>query len=375
MSTQSQDVGENVGQAGSPAIARCAPGDERELIAFRTAVHGPQTIFADAGYFRWMYCDPHTSSSDRMTCWVYRAAERIEGQIGGFPVVLKVGETETPALWALDGAVSTDHRGKGVLEALLDSIGQEREVEMATEVTPGGRRVMLRKGWVDIGTLPLFIRPLDIGAILTKRAGRLGGFIGQAIGLLGRGLELQALAAAARDGLALEQIASFDASADRIWEQASPSYPVICRRDSAYLNWRFARFPKERYRFFYLVRSASEPVGYCVLRAGARYGLRAGYIVDFLCAPRWTRPLVALCLQHFRREGMAAVCCIHRNPVSSTPFISLGFLPRSTSWQCVLRTRDPAASAFALAKDSGKWFLTAGDSDLDRPRPEDSVNP
>ncbi len=351
MSTQSQDVGENVGQAGSPAIARCAPGDERELIAFRTAVHGPQTIFADAGYFRWMYCDPHTSSSDRMTCWVYRAAERIEGQIGGFPVVLKVGETETPALWALDGAVSTDHRGKGVLEALLDSIGQEREVEMATEVTPGGRRV------------------------ITKRAGRLGGFIGQTIGLLGHGLDFQALAAAARDGLALEQIASFDASADRIWEQSSPSYPVICRRDSAYLNWRFARFPKERYRFFYLVRSASEPVGYCVLRAGARYGLRAGYIVDFLCAPRWTRPLVALCLQHFRREGMAAVCCIHRNPVSSAPFISLGFLPRSTSWPCVLRTRDPAASAFALAKDSGKWFLTAGDSDLDRPRPEDSVNP
>jgi hypothetical protein len=261
-----------------------------------------------------------------------------------------------------------------VLEALLDSIEQEREVEMATEVTPGGRRVMLRKGWMDIGTMPLFIRPLDLGAILAKRAGRLGRSAGETIGLLWRGLELQALAAAALQGLVLEPIASFDWRADRIWEEASPSYPVICRRDSAYLNWRFARFPKERYRFFYLVRPGSEPVGYCVLRTGARYGLRAGYIVDFLCAPRWTRSLVALCLQHFRRDGMASVCSLHRNPVSSAPFTTLGFFPRDTSWPCVVRTRDPAAASFALVKDGGKWFLTGADSDLDRPRPEDSVD-
>src|SRR5260370_13271748 len=209
MSARSKVAGEVAGEAAGElgaqvAIARCAPGDERELIAFRAAVHGLQTIFAEADYFRWMYGDPYTSS-DPMRCWVYRAEGRIEGQIGGFPVVLKVGETETPALWALDGAVSPDHRGKGVLEAPLDSIGQERKVEMATEVTPAGRRVMLRKGWMDIGTLPLFIRPLDIGAILAKRAGRLGGFIGQAIGLLWRDLELRALAAAGRGGLALEQ--------------------------------------------------------------------------------------------------------------------------------------------------------------------------
>ena len=370
MSTQSQAIGKNESPV---AISRCMPSDERELIAFRSTVHGPETIFADADYFRWMYCDPHTSA-DRMACWVHRVAGRIEGQIGGFPVLLKVGGRQTQGLWALDGAVSPDHRGRGVLEALLDSIEQEKEVEMATEVTPGGQRVMLRKGWEDMGTVPMFIRPLDLGAIVAKRAGRLAGTAGDAIGLLWRGFELQALAAAAREGLALEPIACFDGRADRIWQEASPSYPVICRRDAAYLNWRFARFPKERYRLFYVVRSGNAPVGYCVLRAGARYGLSAGYIVDFLCAPHWTRHLVALCLQQFRRDRLAAVCCMHRNPVSSAPFLTLGFVPRSTSWPCVIKARDPAAAWFALAKDPANWFLTGADSDLDRPRPEDSVD-
>ena len=212
MSTKSQAVGKNESPV---AISRCTPSDERELIAFRSAVHGPETIFADADYFRWMYCDPHTSA-DRMACWVHRLAGRIEGQIGGFPVLLKVGGRQTQGLWALDGAVSPDHRGRGVLEALLDSIEQEKEVEMATEVTPGGQRVMLRKGWEDLGTVPIFIRPLDLGAIVAKRAGRLAGTAGEAIGLLWRGIELQALAAAAHEGLALEPIASFDGRADRI---------------------------------------------------------------------------------------------------------------------------------------------------------------
>ncbi|HEX3593716.1 MAG TPA: hypothetical protein VHU80_01405, partial [Polyangiaceae bacterium] len=164
-----------------------------------------------------------------------------------------------------------------------------------------------------------------------------------------------------------EEIRSFDERVDEIWRAASPAYTVVVRRERNLLNWRFTNFPYPgRYRLFYFNRGG-RTVGYAVLRTGEHHGSPAGYIVDFFCEPRWTYSILGLCVQHFAREGLASVYCLHSSPVGVAALIALGFIPRSSGWPFVANVRRLPAEASAVAADPRNWFITAGDGDVDRP--------
>lgn len=299
-----------------------------------------------------------------MSCWAYRREGRIGGQIGGTRPTLKVGNRTFDALWAIDGAIDPDWRGRGVLSALLGAVGEERDVAMATEVHPAGVRAMLNCGWKLLGTLGLYVRPIDVASLLRARGRSV------AATLLGTpaNAALRAIERVLRPALSLEEIDRFDDRVDRVWKEASTFYPVACCRDLGFLDWRFGRYPGTRYRFFHLHREATV-VGYAVVRFGRRGGLPAAYLVDFFCAPRWIPALLALFLDLARGEGAATACCLHRNPVSTSGFAALGFVRRETGWPLLVRPRALPPREETLATRPASWFITAADSDLDRPRP------
>lgn len=357
-------------QDAQGTIARCKPDDLEELLRFRGAVHGASTIFADARHLRWQHQETPSPSQRPLSCWVYRRAGRIEGQIGGTRVGLKAGDRECEALWTLDGAVDPACRGKGIFSALLDPVSAECDLTMATESSPPGKRAMLRAGWIDLGTLDLFVRPLDLRRLIHAR-GRpaLGATLGTFADALLRGFESPALLACGRAKLRLEEVERFDDRADAVWKQSSAFYPVICKRDRAFLEWRFERYPSARFRLLYLHRG-SETVGYAVVRIGSRGGLPTSYLVDFLCPPRLLPWLLLLILRFSRDAGMALVCCLHRNPLSTAAFKALGFARRDTGWPLVAKIRSLPAAEETLVRGPNNWFLTGADSDLDRPRPE-----
>jgi hypothetical protein len=349
------------------SVERCSRRDADDVLRFRSRVHGPATVFADPQYYRWMYHDGAVARGDAdPACWVYRHAGRVVGQIGAIPVALKAGDHVFDAMWGLDGAIDESLRGQGVLPALLGPFAEERDLAMATEVHPAGVRACLRAGWIELRTLPLFVRPIDLGAFL--RAGRLRLFAGT----FGRAanLALRAIERVQRSAVALEQVGRFDQRVDRVWDEASPSYPVICRRDLAFLEWRFGRYPAPRYRCYYL-RRGPDVVGYAVVRAGRRGGLPASYLVDFLCEPRWLPGLLGAFVQLAVRDGAAIACCLHASPISTSAFIRAGFFERDTGWPLLVRLRSAPRSAAALVVDGKNWFVTAADSDLDRPRPQE----
>ncbi len=356
----------------APSISRCRLDELDDLLRFRSAVHGEGSIFADEGYLRWMYLGHPAADRAAISCWTCRSPNgRVIGQIGGYPVGLRIDDEQAGAFWTLDGAVEPAQRGQGVFGRLLEPAAAERDVAMVTESSPSGKKAMLRAGWIDLGTLPIFVRPLRISAMLQTRGRRaLSSTVGLAADVVLWSADRLARLACAVASLDLEEITRFDGRTDAIWEKASRSYRVICRRDSATLNWRFVDFPKSRYRSFYL-RRGGEPIGNAVLHLGSRGGDPAGTIVDFLCEPRWLAGLLALCLLWFRTEGMTTVCCLHRNPVSTVAFAALGFARRDTGWPFLANPRSVSAAALALLGEPGNWFLTGADSDLDRPRSED----
>jgi len=350
-------------------VERCSADDTGELLRFRASVHGPSTIFSDPDYFRWMYQDGPAGAGHEMSCWVYRREGRISGQIGGTRVALKVGGSVVDALWALDGALDPSCRGEGILSALIAPVSDEREVVMATEVHPAGRRAVLRAGWIDLGTLDWFVRPIDVGALLRARGLRL---LAASVGR-GATAALRMVASVRPRKLALEPVEGFDTRSDRVWKEASPFYPVICRRDRAFLDWRFGRYPRPRYQCYYLQRGR-EVVGYAVIRFGSRSGLPAAYLVDFLCAPAQLPELLTLFLDVARMKGMVTGCCLHRNPVSTSAFTAMGFVRRNTGWPLLAMPRGLPEREGSLVAQSSNWYLTAADSDLDRPRPGQEQN-
>jgi hypothetical protein len=59
---------------------------------------------------------------------------------------------------------------------------------------------------------------------------------------------------------------------------------------------------------------------------------------------------------------------LHNNPAASRAFTTLGFVRRQSNWPLMLRACNLSAEQLALVGDQRNWFITAGDSDADRPR-------
>ncbi len=349
-------------------ITHYAHANQAEVLEFRRTMYGSESVFADATYLHWLYEDPERVAAAQTAFWLYRKASQLHAHQGGLRTRLKIGEQERDALWLLDLMVSPKFRMRGVGVLLTQMACETADVALGLEVSDDARKALLRDGWLDLGSVPLYVRPLDLHAVLRQR-GRSGIWAG--LGRAGNiGLNLfDTFACTNRlSGLRMDEVSCFDARADQVWEQASPHYPVICRRDRTFLNWRWARFPvANRYqRFLFIDNDAA--IGYAVLRVGEHHGLRAGYIVDFLCPPRYTQALVAQCVRVLREQDAQIVYCLHNSPVASKAFAGLGFARRQSNWPLMLRACNLGAEQLAVVRDQRNWFITAGDSDADRPR-------
>ncbi len=347
-------------------IRQYEASDIPELMELRAATHGSRSIFTDRSYFDWVYSERPLAVGKPSELWLHRSAGRIDGQVGAVPVELKVDKSRVDACWIFDLAVDPSTRGRGTAGALVSVACERAAAAMALEVSGGGRHVLLRAGWSDLGELTLFVRPVDAQVLARRWTERV-----PVVGALGNhilaGVAVVGSASADLMRLVPREIERFDERADEIWSKASDAYPVVVRRDRRLLNWRFTDFPhRGRYRLFYFLRN-DEPVGYAVLRVGEHHGARAGFIVDFFCRPRWTYGILAHSIRHLQRERVAAIYCLHSNPVTTAPLLALGFIPRKSGWPFVADLRRQSGSAAELPGDPRNWFITGGDGDVDRP--------
>ncbi len=350
-------------------VAVYHPDQREEMLQFRRAMYGQASIFGDDAYLRWMYEQPALQSPAHIALWLYQKRGLIKGQQGGIRTRLKIGSTIRDALWMMDLMVEPQWRMRGIGAVLADVASHETDVAMTMEISAAARQAFQRAGWSDLGTVPLYMRPLCVTPILQTYAHR---HVATIAGHVGTGVyrieEAVGHMSVVLSGLKIEEVTRFDQRVNTLWDMASRDYPVICRRDCAFLNWRFADFPqRDRYRRF-LILHANEVVGYAVLRNGTHHGLRAGFIVDFLCAPRWTYGLLGLCLRYFRKTRCEAVYCLHLNPVASAAFTAHGFFRRDSGFPWMVQASRLSAEARTLVTNPRNWFITAGDCDVDRPR-------
>lgn len=348
-------------------IQRYTAADRDETVAFRRSVYGPDAFAAQPDYLRWLHESPN-AAGEPSPMWLFRSEGAIEGQQAGIRARLRIDGREVDAMWATHLVVSPAFLLRGVGAVLSELVTAETPVTLGVEVTESAKKAFLRAGWTDLGEVPMYMRPIDVGTVLAARGrtvprpvamvlnGALA-VIDAAIGLVLRAMRLR-----------LVEVDRFDERSDRVWAAAAQHYPVIVRRDAATLNWRFADFPRSGfYRAFYLQRGDTT-LGYAVLRTGNHGGVRSGHIVDFLCSPGWTSDLLAACVRLLRRDGVKAVYCMQASGRLRKHFAVAGFLRRSTGWPHLVLTRDLTDVQRAQVLEPTNWFLTSGDSNVDYPR-------
>lgn len=351
-------------------ISRYEPErDGAALLEFRRDHYGPDAARAQGAYVDWQFRNAPQISQERLPLHVARKEGRIVGTMGTIGTSLVVKGERWPAAWVMDFAVRRELRRSGIGEAIALASRREPVTRLVIDATAAAKGIVARGGYRQIAELPLFVRPIDPVRWMRSRG------IPAALGWLSSvafarfaALDARSVAFARSERIELAETTAFDERADGIFAALSRSYPVFCRRDRLWLEWRFDRHPEpKRYRRYWLTQDGAA-VGYAVLRRGTHHGALSGMLVDYLCAPRLVPALLSLCLQQFRASGAAVATCLHLNRLAAGSFRALGFFRRKSGWQFLVRPGSAADPAPVF--DAESWFITAGDGNVDRDRNE-----
>jgi hypothetical protein len=348
-------------------ISRTTPDERADLLDFRARMYGPKSVYADPAWVRWLYDEPPMVATTGAALWTFRHEGRIEGQQGAILSRVRLGNSERSLAWALDLMVSPAQRMRGIGAVLTDVALRGIEAAATTEVSLAAQKALARAGWNHIGDLPQWVLVLDPAAFLRHKAHPV---LGRMLGSPARSI-LTAARMAARAlamGRKLVPMAEFDERADAVWNRCARAWPIVACRDQRWLAWRWDACPRRRGAFGVWLNRGTETLGWAMLRIGEHRGLPAGFILDLFCPPNELRALLALCAAELSKKPIAAIYCLLRAPGASAALAVNGFLRRNSGFAMMCHSQGLPAGERQLMADSNQWFVTAGDSDLDRPR-------
>jgi hypothetical protein len=148
-----------------------------------------------------------------------------------------------------------------------------------------------------------------------------------------------------------------DGRFDRLWEAVAPRFPVIGRRDGAYLDWRYRQNPVCRQQLVALERGG-HLLGWGVLELAPRGCL----LVDYLLPLDRTFGGQALCalVRHVAAQGADRLTLRFNIKSRYTGlFLGQGFLPgwSRDGFQVLVG----APSLLPRLRDQSGWHFTSGD--------------
>ncbi len=301
---------------------------------------------------------------------------RVVGQIGSIPIRFRVNGAEVTAVQELDVAMYESHRRFDVFLRLANEqkkIYRDAKVDFSFTFAIGTTSEIARIFNVSkkVSQIPRLIKVLDTDPLLKKKlsAGPLSRVVSPAANIAlrikyGEKTKIP-------DGMKLIEIDRFDERFDVFWERIKDDYPIMTKRDSVYLNWRYVDAALIGYEIHALEETATGAIAGFAVLGESDEGYTIGQIFDVV-TPREgseaaTRCLVAHAIDRFRERKAAMVKCwfyAHSHLFESLD--ALGFASRLKDGRDVLFTPfggDGACRAQTLGEDQTNWYLAKGDSD------------
>ncbi len=351
-------------------ISLLEPVDIPELRLFQRATFGGgDVIQSSETHHHWLFDGNPYNDGNTPQFWIYRDEQgAIQGQQGGIPFRLWTGKQSWRASWGIDLMVSPPYRVRGIGAVLNEHYVEQNEVTAAIGITEAARKAHLRAGWMDLGTIPLYARPLSPAGILAGFPdNKVKGAAATALGYpLLRLMESIGVIHARTKKARLEPVERFDERSDQVWEKAKEDYPILAERNLDYLRWRFDSAPKTNdYRRYYLYLK-DELKGYAVIRLGKRGERPVAALCDFLCPASCQKAMFALTIRAAREEGASDLHCAVLSPhIRENEMKRLGFIPLSLRSRFMVTTHPEKGPPRALLSNPNNWFITMANSDME----------
>jgi hypothetical protein len=233
------------------------------------------------------------------------------------------------------------------------------------------REIQFRLGWSEVA-------PLQVSQLLLRPERVLKGKLSApavwpaALGLRAWSTIRERGRGRAHGQAAVHEIASFDTRHDALWDRVARDLTCAVVRDASYLNWKYVDQPGQSFvRLELTERNALLGSAVLMIREpDAAYAYRRAFLVD-LVAPMSRESALDALLQGVTdtaaRHEADALLCLHIGEPLTRALKRSGFHQRKPTRFLLVDAGGLSQGQRDLVLDAGSWFVTQGDSDIDRP--------
>ena len=257
---------------------------DKESLLRLSKLHYGEKDMASMAYLKWLYEDSPAGEP-----FVIVAKDNASGEVIGFlwyvAVTARVHGREFVCYMGCNALVHPDYRKQGVYTAIHTFFNPSPDVCHFIYGFPKHKTMSIleRVNIFEVGRIPMLVRPLDIAAVSKTQLSNPALQTGLKLGwkLAGSTLLRPKQADGEKHGITVSVVQNFDERFDQFWEGVKDKYPVIIKRDSAFLNWRFSN---SIFREYHAIAATvnGKVVGYAVLRSTKIGDTHTGIIMDLL---------------------------------------------------------------------------------------------
>jgi hypothetical protein len=342
---------------------------EAEVVEFQKLAWPHRRADLIPSRWRWMFVESAARLGVEPRLWLHRDAGSIVGYMGAIPVRLKIGAGEMNTAWLVDTMVLEAYRQQALGSRLMVQAHDDLPFALSLGQTAEMRDIQLRLGWKQVA-------PLEIAQLLIRPENVLKGKLPRPAALAaGWGLRASS---AVRDLLrerpraSVREVTRFDERHDRLWKSVADSLDCVVVRDASYLNWKYVDQPGQDFvRLEVLEGDSVKAV--CVLmfrEPDEAYRYRRSFLVD-LVAPLTDERLMSELLQTAcaaaAERGADSLLCLHVGQALTSVLRTYGFALRTPQRYLLVDPGPLTGPVLERVLSARSWFVTQGDSDIDRP--------
>ncbi len=358
--------------ARTDGVRRYEPGMEAAILEFCRQAWPERDPATIGDRWRWMFLESAERLGVEPRVWVYEQGGRIVGHMGAIPVRLKVRDQSVVVPWFVDTMVLEEARAHGVGAAILLAAIENCPASLSLGQTEYMREMLRRLGWTDVCALNTYayvIRPLRLArakvrfALFAIPAG--SALAGWQAWQSRRALRTPSSALTVRD------VERYGTEHDALWHRIRQRFPVVVERDASYMNWKYVQQPGQSFVRLGLWRG-DQYVGAAVLvvrEPGRGYRYRRAFLVDIVVDPEdheACSTLLAAVIDRARDLGADMLTAYLTCAPLEQRLRDAGFWRRDPSRYLLVRTAS-GLDRFPAVLEGANWFLSMGDSDIDRP--------
>ncbi len=354
-------------------VIHFSPDLESETFEYhRKAFPGRRTDWVEPRW-RWMFLESAKRLNIDPMIWLYRDSDSIVSHCGAIPVKIKIGERECSTSWFAESMTLESHRSKGVGGMILMQSKEDVPFNLSLGQEEFMRNMQIKLGWTLIGPLGVYFYPLRPQNILQGKLPK-GPVSWGASAALSLTTEMKRVIGRPSHKWKPEicSINRFDGEHDELWKSVSKELTCTVVRDASFLNWKYVDQPGQNFKKLE-IRKEGEVLALAIIsieEPSDAYPYRRAFLVDLIVKPSDSEAVWAVLdavRAHSIHEEADAIICYLSCPALKNQLVSFGFRSREATRFLIASTEGVEESEVELLSSMDNWYLTMGDSDIDRP--------